>query len=111
MAMVQSADGTEVITVDEGSGSVILVLHGGLSDESAWAKVAARLVDRFRVIRIRRRLYRLELPADPSTAYAREVEDVLAVARTLGSRARPGPAGAADSRLRRSRAGERPLTV
>jgi pimeloyl-ACP methyl ester carboxylesterase len=45
--------------------------------------VAALLVDRFRVVRIRRRLYRLELPADPSTDYAREVEDVLAVARSL----------------------------
>ena len=82
--MVQSIDGTEVITVDEGAGLVLVVLHGGLSDESAWSKVAALMVDRFRVIRIRRRLYRLELPADPSTDYAREVEDVLAIVRSLG---------------------------
>jgi hypothetical protein len=27
---------------------VILVLHGGLSDESTWANVAHELVDRFR---------------------------------------------------------------
>jgi pimeloyl-ACP methyl ester carboxylesterase len=82
--MVQSADGTEVITADAGAGRVIVVLHGGLSDESAWSKVAALLVDRFRVIRIRRRLYRLELPADPVTDYAREVDDVLAVVGSLG---------------------------
>jgi pimeloyl-ACP methyl ester carboxylesterase len=43
-----------------------------------------QLAPRFRVVRIRRRLYRLELPADPLTDYEREVDDVLAVARTLG---------------------------
>jgi pimeloyl-ACP methyl ester carboxylesterase len=77
-------DGTDIITADEGAGPVILVLHGGMSDESPWVKVAAELAPRFRVVRIRRRIYRLELPADPATDYALEVADILAVAKAIG---------------------------
>ena len=62
---------------------MLLVVHGGLSDEAAWAKVAAELTASFRVVRIRRRLYRTELPADPATDVAREADDVLALAAEL----------------------------
>lgn len=76
-------DPAGVVYADEGSGPVLLVVHGGLSDEAAWAKVAAELTASFRVVRIRRRLYRTELPADPATDVAREADDVLALAAEL----------------------------
>jgi pimeloyl-ACP methyl ester carboxylesterase len=47
MVAATSADGTEVIHVDQGTGPVLLILHGGLSDESTYDKVAAKLTDRF----------------------------------------------------------------
>lgn len=77
-------DPAGVVYVDEGSGPVVLVVHGGMSDESAWAKVAAELTPTVRVVRIRRRLYRTELPADPATDVAREVDDLLALTAELG---------------------------
>jgi pimeloyl-ACP methyl ester carboxylesterase len=80
---IRSSDGVDVVVTEEGSGPSILVLHGGMSDESPWAKVAAELAPRFRVLRIRRRLYRPELPADPATDYRLEVDDVAAVIATL----------------------------
>ena len=74
-----SADGTLVRAFDDGNGPAILVIHPGLDDGRSWAKVAARLSGRFRVIRVVRRHYRLDLPP---AAYSidREVEDVLAAA-------------------------------
>lgn len=84
MVSALSTDGTNVIAIDEGTGPVIVILHGGMSDESAYDKVAAELTGRFRVVRIRRRIYRLELPPDPATTFARQVEDVLAVAGAIG---------------------------
>ena len=77
-------DPAGVIYTEEGSGPVVLVVHGGLSDESAWAKVAAELTPSLRVVRIRRRLYRTEVPADPATDFAREVDDLLALAAEIG---------------------------
>jgi pimeloyl-ACP methyl ester carboxylesterase len=79
-----TADPAGVVYEDEGSGPVVLVVHGGLSDESAWGRVAAELVPSFRVVRIRRRLYRTELPADPATDFASEVDDLLALAAAIG---------------------------
>ena len=81
---LETDDPAGVVYADEGSGPVVLVVHGGLSDESAWAKVAAELTPAFRVVRIRRRLYRTELPADPATDFAREVDDLLALAAEIG---------------------------
>jgi pimeloyl-ACP methyl ester carboxylesterase len=81
---LRASDGTNIVYVDEGSGPTIIVLHGGLSDESAWALVAAELSASFRVIRIRRRLYRLDLTPDPATDFEREVDDVLELAESLG---------------------------
>ncbi len=79
-----SEDGTDVIVTEEGHGPPILVIHGGMSDESPWAKVAAALARDFHVVRIRRRLYRVELPADPATDFALEVADVAALTATFG---------------------------
>lgn len=80
---IDSADGTDVVLVEEGDGPTILIVHGGMSDESPWAVVAGQLARDFHVVRIRRRLYRLELPADPATNYTHEVEDLAAVTVTF----------------------------
>ena len=80
---IESADGTVVVLAEEGSGPTILVVHGGMSDESPWEAVASALAPDFHVVRIRRRLYRLELPPDPTTDFAREVEDLAAVTGTF----------------------------
>jgi pimeloyl-ACP methyl ester carboxylesterase len=80
---IDSADGTVVVLAEEGEGPTILIVHGGMSDESPWGAVAAELSRDFHVVRIRRRLYRLELPPDPATNFAREVEDLAAVTATF----------------------------
>ncbi|MBB3725774.1 alpha/beta fold hydrolase [Nonomuraea dietziae] len=77
-----SADGTEVRASDQGEGPIVLVLHAGLDDGSQWGEVAARLAPRFRVVRVHRRQYRLDLT--PPSTIAQEVEDVLAVVAALG---------------------------
>jgi pimeloyl-ACP methyl ester carboxylesterase len=84
MIMAISADGTGVRAFDEGSGPVIVVIHPGLDDGRSWRKVAARLSGRFRVVRIVRRHYRLDLPAPAAYSIAREVDDVLALAKAIG---------------------------
>ncbi|HEY3408743.1 MAG TPA: alpha/beta hydrolase [Propionicimonas sp.] len=80
---IRSSDGVDVVVTEDGSGPAILVLHGGMSDETPWAKVAAELAPSFRVLRVRRRLYRPELPADPATDFSLEVDDVAAVVAAL----------------------------
>ena len=79
-----SADGTDVRAFDEGHGPVILIIHPGLDDGRSWKKVAGRLAGRFRVVRIVRRHYRVDLPAASCYSMTREVEDVLALVRLLG---------------------------
>jgi pimeloyl-ACP methyl ester carboxylesterase len=81
MLTVTCADGTDIRAYDEGRGPVILVAHPGLDDGRSWAKVAAQLAPRFRVVRLHRRQYRLDLPP---CSMAREAEDVVAVATALG---------------------------
>ena len=51
-----SGDGTDVVTTEAGQGAPVLIIHGGMSDESPWAKVAEELARDYRVVRIRRRL-------------------------------------------------------
>jgi pimeloyl-ACP methyl ester carboxylesterase len=65
MITAVSADGTDARAFDEGQGPVILVIHPGLDDGRSWKKVAARLARRFRVVRIVRRHYRVDLPTPP----------------------------------------------
>ncbi|MDG6910296.1 MAG: alpha/beta hydrolase, partial [Nitrososphaerota archaeon] len=83
---VSSRDGTSVQATDEGEGPTILVLHPGLDDGASWERVASRLASRFRVVRLHRRPYRLDLPNDPRLSMALEVEDVQAVLREIGGR-------------------------
>jgi pimeloyl-ACP methyl ester carboxylesterase len=76
-----SADGTTVRAFDEGRGPAIVIVHPGLDDGRSWAKVARLLAPRFRIIRLVRRHYRLDLPAPASYSVGREAEDVIALAR------------------------------
>ncbi|MES2642737.1 MAG: alpha/beta hydrolase [Myxococcota bacterium] len=83
MITLPAHDGTEIRALDEGQGPVVLVLHPGLDDGSMWAPVAARLAPKFRVVRLHRRQYRLDIA--PAASIAQEVEDVLALVRHVGS--------------------------
>jgi pimeloyl-ACP methyl ester carboxylesterase len=65
----------------EGMGRSILVVHGGMGDRTSWAKVTDHLRDRFRVARIHRRQYRLDVPR--KVTMADETAEVLAAAATL----------------------------
>lgn len=79
-----SADGTDIRAVDQGRGRVVLVLHPGLDDGASWHWVAARLVKRFRVVRLHRRQYRLDITTGLPCSIGQEVDDVLAVAKVIG---------------------------
>lgn len=72
MITCPAADGSEIRAFDEGHGPVVLVVHPGSDDGTSWGKVAARLSDRFRVVRIVRRHYRLDLP--PLSPYSVDLE-------------------------------------
>jgi pimeloyl-ACP methyl ester carboxylesterase len=55
-----------------------------MSDESPWQRVAEAMSNRHRVLLIRRRLYRLDVPVRVETAVADQVSEVLTVAGALG---------------------------
>jgi pimeloyl-ACP methyl ester carboxylesterase len=75
---------SDVRAFDEGQGPAILVIHPGNDDGRSWGKVAARLSGRFRVVRLVRRHYRLDRPPLSPYSMAREVDDVLTLARAIG---------------------------
>ncbi|MDR1513315.1 MAG: alpha/beta hydrolase [Propionibacteriaceae bacterium] len=77
---VIAADGVPVAFFDEGHGPAILILPPGLDDGGHYAPVARRLARRFRVIRLRRRSYRDDLPPGHQVTVAGELEDVKALA-------------------------------
>lgn len=81
---VTSADGTDVRAYDEGQGPAILVVGPGLDDGTRTGRLAAILARRFRVLRLCRRQYRLDLKGDGGCSIEQEVADVLAVARAVG---------------------------
>ncbi len=82
---ILSADGTLVVLAEDGDGPTILIVHGGMSDESPWGAVAGELAKDFHVVRIRRRLYRLELEPEPETNFVREVDDLAAVTSSFSA--------------------------
>jgi pimeloyl-ACP methyl ester carboxylesterase len=82
--IVAATDGSDVRAFDEGRGPAILVVHPGLDDGRSWGKVAAQLSDRFRVVRLVRRHYRLDLPTPTTCSISDEVEDVLTLAKAVG---------------------------
>jgi pimeloyl-ACP methyl ester carboxylesterase len=85
MNTTTSADGTDVRTHDQGHGPVILIVGPGLDDGTRTRKLANVLATRFRVLRLHRRQYRLDLKtAGTPCSIANEVEDVLAVVAEVG---------------------------
>jgi pimeloyl-ACP methyl ester carboxylesterase len=84
-----AADGTTVRALDEGRGPVILILHPGMETGTRYGKVSRLLSDRFRVVRLHRRQYRLDLKEDPKVGspctVGQEVEHVLAIVREVGA--------------------------
>lgn len=79
-----SQDGTEVAALDEGTGPTILILHPGLDDGTSWRKVAGLLAADHRVLVLRRRQYRLDLPAGEGVSIADEVADIAALTTAVG---------------------------
>ncbi len=82
-----AADGSSVRAQVEGQGSVILILHPGMDTGQSYGRVAARLARRFRVVRLHRRQYRLDLKTDPihgsPCTVADEVSHVLAMVKAV----------------------------
>jgi pimeloyl-ACP methyl ester carboxylesterase len=79
--MATAQDGSEVKAYDEGAGLPILIVHAGLDDGRSNKRVASKIASRFRVVRLVRRQYRLDLPGGCSIG--QEVEHVLAVAQAI----------------------------
>lgn len=85
MDATTSADGTDVRVHDEGHGPAILMVGPGLDDGTRTTKLARILAARFRVLRLHRRQYRLDLKTGSTPcSIAQEVEDVLAVTTAVG---------------------------
>lgn len=84
-----ATDGTGVRAEAEGEGPVILILHPGMDTGKSYAQVAGRLARRYRVIRLHRRQYRLDLKTDPHRGspctIAEEVDHVLAMVKAVGT--------------------------
>lgn len=80
---ITASDGTDIKVHEEGSGPTVVLLHPGLDDGTRDHELAAILARRFRVIRLHRRQYRLDLDTLPCTI-AQEADDVLAVVRSVG---------------------------
>lgn len=79
-------DGADVRGYDEGRGRTVVLLGPGLDDGTRTRKLARILAQRFRVVRLHRRQYRLDLKSAARGAYSisREVDDAVAVARDAG---------------------------
>lgn len=89
LLLTTAADGTSVRAEAQGAGRVILILHPGMDTGKSYAQVAARLARRYRVIRLHRRQYRLDLKTDPlrgsPCTVAEEVDHVLAIVKAVGA--------------------------
>lgn len=84
MLQPTAADGIEIRADDEGSGPAVLVLPPDMDDGSSWQKVADLLATDYRVVRLQRRRFRLDLPAQPPCTLADEVGDALTLAAAIG---------------------------
>lgn len=84
-----AGDGTSVYAEAEGEGHVILILHPGMDTGKSYAQVAARLARHYRVIRLHRRQYRLDLKTAPlrgsPCTIAEEVDHVLALVKAVST--------------------------
>jgi pimeloyl-ACP methyl ester carboxylesterase len=85
MVTVASADSCPVEAYDEGSGPVsIIIVGGGLDDGRGYAKLAAELSGKHRVLRLRRRQYRAGAEQWQPADIADEAADVIALAEVAG---------------------------
>lgn len=84
MLTMTSGDGTDVRATDEGRGACVLILHPGSDDGRSWTRVASRLTAQFRVVRLIRRQYRLDLTGASPCSLEQEVADVLALTEVIG---------------------------
>jgi pimeloyl-ACP methyl ester carboxylesterase len=69
---------------DQSRVPTILIVHPGMDDWKSWRKAAGRLVARFRVARLLRRQYWLDIGSRSPCTTAQEAQDVLAVAKAIG---------------------------
>jgi pimeloyl-ACP methyl ester carboxylesterase len=90
MLTTTSADGTNVQAIDEGQGRPIILVGPGFDYQATQnARLAKELVKDFRVLRLLRRQYRVDLKTDgkrgrPRATAAREVADIEAVVNAIG---------------------------
>jgi pimeloyl-ACP methyl ester carboxylesterase len=83
MQTVTSADGQQIAYWYSGEGPPLLLVHGGISDRSAWILVQPLLAERFTVYTMNRR--GREGSGEPEAhALEREFEDVVAVVDAIG---------------------------
>ncbi len=83
MQTATSADGTQIAYWRSGEGPPILLVHGGLSDRTAWVLVQPILAERFTVYTINRR--GREGSGEPEAhALERDFEDITAVVDAIG---------------------------
>ena len=79
-----SGDGVPVTALDEGEGPTLLVVHPGGGPATSWNGVTAYLADRFRVVRVNRRIYVSPRSTPPLKHSLRtETADVLSIAGLL----------------------------
>lgn len=86
MDTMLSIDGTDIRAYNQGGGPAILIVGPGLDDGRRTKRLASILARRFRVLRLHRRQYRLDLKADnpQPCSVAQEVDDVLTIAHHVG---------------------------
>lgn len=83
MDHVISADGTRIAFTKTGAGPPLVLVHGSLNDQNAWAAVAPLLAHRYTVYALARR-GRGESGPPTEHALTREFEDVAAVVKAAG---------------------------
>jgi pimeloyl-ACP methyl ester carboxylesterase len=83
MEFATSQDGTQIAYWCEGSGTPLLLVHGGVCDHMAWYYVTPLLARNFTVFAYDRR-GRGESSDTPPYAVERELDDIAAMLRVIG---------------------------
>jgi pimeloyl-ACP methyl ester carboxylesterase len=83
MTAVANINGTAIAYGDQGSGSALILLHGGLGSGVTWEPVAARLADRFRVVTPDSRGHGRSLNPGGTLSYPLLADDIAALITEL----------------------------
>jgi len=83
MGKILSKDGTPIAYQCSGTGAPIVLVHGTMSSHAGWAQILPALKPQFTVYTIDRRGYG-ESGDAPDYALEREVEDIAALAESIG---------------------------